>query len=156
MENVKNVKRVKVYTKNGKKAYIIEMDAVTLKTAKRLKVFAANDGYLCYENKFGERCMFTRYLMGVINPDQIVTYKNGNHLDLRMENLEVISKGERGKRNLNSTKQQKVETGIYYLEREKQYMVSVVDKWGKRHCPRCKTLEQARETLKKLQDIYKK
>ena len=87
-----NVKRVKVYTKNGKKAYIIEMDEATLKTAKRLKVFAVNDGYLCYKNKFGEFCMFTRYLMGVVNPDEIVTYKNGNHLDLRIENLEVISK----------------------------------------------------------------
>ena len=153
---MENVKRVKVYTKNGKKAYIIEMDEVTLKTAKRLKVFAANDGYLCYENKFGKRCMFARYLMGVINPDEVVVYKDGNNLNLCINNLEVVSKGERGKRNLNSTKQQKIEPGIYYIEREKQYMVSVVDKWGKRHCPRCKTLEQARETLKKLQDIYKK
>lgn len=89
---MENVKKVKVFTKNGKKAYIIEMGTFTLKTAKRLKVYAANDGYLCYDNKFGERCMFTRYLMGVINPDEVVTYKNGNHLDLRIENLEVITK----------------------------------------------------------------
>ena len=151
-----NVKRVKVYTKNGKKAYVIEMDEVTLKTAKRLKVFAANDGYLCYNNKFGERCMFTRYLMGVINPDKVVTYKNGNHLDLRIENLEVISKGERGERNLSSEKGQKVEANIYYLEREQQYMVSLVDSTGKRHCPRAETLEEARKKLQKLQNIYKK
>ena len=153
---MENVKRVKVFTKNGKKAYIIEMGPITLKTAKRLKVYAANDGYLCYENKFGERCMFTRYLMGVINPDEIVTYKNGNHLDLRLENLEVISKGERGKRNLSSEKGQKVEANIYYLQREQQYMVSFVDNTGKRHCPRAKTLEEARKKLQKLQNIYKK
>ena len=153
---MENVKRVKVFTKNGKQAYIIEMGPVTLKTAKRLKVYAAQGGYLCYDNKFGERCMFTRYLMGVVNPDEVVVYKDGNNLNLRIDNLEVVSKGERGKRNLASKKQQKIEPGIYYLEREKQYMVSIVDKWGKRHCPRCKTLEEARETLKKLQDIYKK
>ena len=151
-----NVKRVKVYTKNGKKAYVIEMDEITLKTAKRLRVFAANDGYLCYENKFGERCMFTRYLMGVVNPDEVVVYKDGNNLNLRLDNLEVVSKGERGKRNLASKKQQKIEPGIYYIEREKQYMVSHVDQFGKRHCPRAKTLEEAREKLQKLQNIYKK
>lgn len=156
MENVKNVKRVKVYTKNGKKAYIIEMDEVTLKTAKRLKVFAANDGYLCYENKFGERCMFARYLMAVVNPDEVVVYKDGNNLNLRLDNLEVVSKGERGKRNLASKKQQKIEPGIYYIEREKQYMVSHIDQFGKRHCPRAKTLEEARKKLQKLQNIYKK
>ena len=153
---MEKVLKVRVNTKKGDKFFVVLMEESTLKLGKRLKVYAAKDGYLMYKDKFGQVKSFARYVKAVVNDDEVVTFKNGNHLDFTLDNLEVVTKGERGKRNLNSTKQQKVDTGIYYLEREKQYMVSIVDKWGKRHCPRCKTLEQARETLKKLQDIYKK
>lgn len=152
---MEKVLKVRVNTKKGD-FFVVLMEESTLKLGKRLKVYAAKDGYLMYKDKFGQVKSFARYIKAVVNDDEVVTFKNGNHLDFTLDNLEVVTKGERGVRNLNSTKQQKVETGIYYLEREKQYMVSIVDKWGKRHCPRCKTLEQARETLKKLQDIYKK
>ena len=152
---MEKVLKVRVNTKKGD-FFVVLMEESTLKFGKRLKVYAAKDGYLMYKDKFGQVKSFARYIKAVVNDDEVVTFKNGNHLDFTLDNLEVVTKGERGMRNLNSTKQQKVETGIYYLEREKQYMVSIVDKWGKRHCPRCKTLEQARETLKKLQDIYKK
>ena len=153
---MEKVLKVRVNTKKGDKFFVVLMEESTLKLGKRLKVYAAKDGYLMYKDKFGQVISFARYVKAVVNDDEVVTFKNGNHLDFTLDNLEVVTKGERGMRNLNSTKQQKIEPGIYYLEREKQYMVSIVDKWGKRHCPRCKTLEQARETLKKLQDIYKK
>ena len=152
---MEKVLKVRVNTKKGD-FFVVLMEESTLKLGKRLKVYAAKDGYLMYKDKFGQVKSFARYVKAVVNDDEVVTFKNGNHLDFTLDNLEVVTKGERGVRNLNSTKQQKIEPGIYYLEREKQYMVSIVDKWGKRHCPRCKTLEQARETLKKLQDIYKK
>ena len=152
---MEKVLKVRVNTKKGD-FFVVLMEESTLKLGKRLKVYAAKDGYLMYKDKFGQVKSFARYIKAVVNDDEVVTFKNGNHLDFTLDNLEVVTKGERGMRNLNSTKQQKIEPGIYYLEREKQYMVSIVDKWGKRHCPRCKTLEQARETLKKLQDIYKK
>lgn len=152
---MEKVLKVRVNTKKGD-FFVVLMEESTLKLGKRLKVYAAKDGYLMYKDKFGQVKSFARYIKAVVNDDEVVTFKNGNHLDFTLDNLEVVTKGERGVRNLNSTKQQKIEPGIYYLEREKQYMVSIVDKWGKRHCPRCKTLEQARETLKKLQDIYKK
>ena len=152
---MEKVLKVRVNTKKGE-FFVVLMEESTLKLGKRLKVYAAKDGYLIYKDKFGQVKSFARYIKAVVNDDEVVTFKNGNHLDFTLDNLEVVTKGERGMRNLNSTKQQKIEPGIYYLEREKQYMVSIVDKWGKRHCPRCKTLEQARETLKKLQDIYKK
>lgn len=152
---MEKVLKVRVNTKKGD-FFVVLMEESTLKLGKRLKVYAAKDGYLMYKDKFGQVKSFARYVKAVVNDDEVVTFKNGNHLDFTLDNLEVVTKGERGMRNLNSTKQQKIEPGIYYLEREKQYMVSIVDKWGKRHCPRCKTLEQARETLKKLQDIYKK
>ena len=153
---MEKVLKVRVNTKKGDKFFVVLMEESTLKLGKRLKVYAAKDGYLMYKDKFGQVKSFARYVKAVVNDDEVVTFKNGNHLDFTLDYLEVVTKGERGMRNLNSTKQQKIEPGIYYLEREKQYMVSIVDKWGKRHCPRCKTLEQARETLKKLQDIYKK
>ena len=152
---MEKVLKVRVNTKKGD-FFVVLMEESTLKLGRRLKVYAAKDGYLMYKDKFGQVKSFARYVKAVVNDDEVVTFKNGNHLDFTLDNLEVVTKGERGMRNLNSTKQQKIEPGIYYLEREKQYMVSIVDKWGKRHCPRCKTLEQARETLKKLQDIYKK
>jgi hypothetical protein len=153
-----NVKRrVPVFTKNRKKEFRILMTREIFETARNLKVYATPDGYLCYDNRFGERCMFTRYLMGVINPDEVVTYKNGDRTNICYDNLEVVKRSEVGSKNLKGRGNGniKVEPGIYFLEYENRYMVSHVDSTGKHHCPRAKTLEEARAKLAKLKDLYK-
>lgn len=158
MENTKRVvkRRVVVKTKNGKKEFKILMTEDIFNTARRLKVYAANDGYLCYDNKFGERCMFTRYLMGVTNPDEVVTYKNGDHTNICLDNLQVVKRGQVGAKNLKGRGNSvKIEKGIYYNEKEEQYIVSHTDSNGGKHQPRAKTLDEARKKLAKLQKLYK-
>lgn len=148
-----NVKRVKVKTRDGKKAFSVLMDEKTFRLANILKVYATRDGYLYFvENN--ERVSFARTILGVIDSDMVVSYKNGNHLDLRLDNLEVITKGERGRRNLTNKKQQRVEQGIYYLFKENRFMVSVYLPDGTHRCPRAKTLEAARILRDRLYEIH--
>ena len=153
---MEKVLKVRVNTKKGNKFFVVLMEESTLKLGKRLKVYAAMDGYLMYKDKFGQVKSFARYIKAVVNDDEVVTFKNGNHLDFTLDNLEVVTKGERGVRNLNSTKNQRVEKGIYLLEREQQYMVSYVLPNGQRRCPRFKTLEEAKNMLNKFIEIYEK
>ena len=135
---MEKVLKVRVNTKKGDKFFVVLMEESTLKLGKRLKVYAAKDGYLMYKDKFGQVKSFARYVKAVVNDDEVVT------------------KGERGMRNLNSTKNQRVEKGIYLLEREQQYMVSYVLPNGQRRCPRFKTLEEAQNMLNKFIEIYEK
>ena len=151
---MENVKRVKVKVENSKRAYIVDMDKTVLRAARKLKPYAAKDGYLYFYNKDGERVMFLRHILNVTDSDLVVSFKDGNHLNLTLENLEVITKAERGKRNLTGKRGQKVERGIYFIEREGKYMVSVLLPNGQRKCPRAKTLEAARILRDRLYELH--
>ena len=154
----RTVKRVKVLTKDGKRAYIVLMDATTCETAKRLRVYATRDGYLYYDLndlKDGKHISFARYITNTTDPELVVSFKDGNHLNYLPENLEVITKGQRGAKNLHGERRNvKVEDGIYYLTREQRFQVNVVLPDGKRRCPRAKTLEAARIWRDRIKDIH--
>jgi hypothetical protein len=149
----RTVKKVKVLTSKGKAVFTL-MEQDTFKKANALKVRANSSGYLYFKDENGVNTSFVRWLLGVTDDDLVVSYKNGNHRDLRLENLEVITKAERGKRNLASTKQQKVEDKIYFLFNENKFMVSVYLPDGTHRCPRAKTLDAARILRDRLMEIH--
>lgn len=151
----RTAKRVKVLTKNGKRAYIVLMDDKTFNKANTLKVYADKDGYLYFTDNNGERISFARFLTKTTDQDLVVSFKDGNHLNYLPENLEVITKGQRGAKNLHGERRNvKVEDNIYYLTREQRFQVNVVLPNGKRRCPRATTLEAARILRDRLKEIH--
>ena len=154
---MKFVKEIRVNEK-----YSIVVDAVNYTGIRKLRLSVPREnGYVFYKDGSGNVISLARLITATVDENLVVWHKNGNHLDFRLSNLEVITKGERMKRIRTANKPVKGsprtgEKHISWLEKDNRYRVDVVDKEGKHHTKRFKVeqFEDAKKYRDQLVQLY--